>query len=433
MSHRPPAFREILLVLAATSVLTAPVIAQTTPARVPPDSLLAYSGIFRLGRGHDVAISPFRTPAGWGLLLSDVGTDQLRFLTSAGPDAFTSGAELTRPTPIEWRLQFGRAGSTITSLSVAPEGSSVSWTASRVPLDAVPVSFANGGIVLKGFVYRPKNPTRDLPLIALAHGSEESDRYSFGPIPLVLASRGFAVLAYDKRGTGLSSGDWKSVGLEEYADDLVAGIRASIAGGGIDTSRIAVLGLSEGGWVAPLASSRFPAIRAIAAISGGARTKGDAYVHKVRRAGEASGLSPAGVDSAARAAQQFVQAATERVRLKESPTGLDRRLAYDPTKDWRQFKGPVLYMGGEADVLESGPLAADWFRQISVEAGNADVTIRLWPRTHHSLILGVTGEPSEFQTFRGIKQLAPGYWDVLIGWLDRYVRALASTPTPRGG
>jgi pimeloyl-ACP methyl ester carboxylesterase len=297
----------------------------------------------------------------------------------------------------------------------------------------VPVSFANGGILLKGFVYRPKNSTRDLPLIALAHGSEESDRYSFGPIPLVLASRGFAVLAYDKRGTGLSSGDWKSVGLEEYADDLVAGIRASIAGGGIDTSRIAVLGLSEGGWVAPLASSRFPTISAIAAISGGARTKGDAYVHKVRRASEASGASPAGVDSTARVAQQFVQAATERVRLGKSPTGLDRRLAYDPTKHWRQFKGPILYMGGEADVLESGPLAADWFRQVSVETGNPDVTIRLWPRTHHSLILGVTGEPSEFQTFRGIKQLAPGYWDVLIGWLDRYVRALASTPTPQGG
>ena len=422
MSHRPPAFREILLVLAATSVLTAPVKAETTPARVPPDSLLAYSGMFRLGRGHDVAISPLRTPAGWVLLLSDVETDQLRLLTAVGDDELTTGIEMTRPSPVEWRLRFERAGST-TSLRVAPEGSSHSWTASRVPLDAVPISFANGGVTLKGFVYRPKNSTGNLPLIALAHGSEESDRYSFGPIPLVLASHGFAVLAYDKRGAGSSSGDWKSAGLEEYADDLVAGIRASIAAGGIDASRIAVLGLSEGGWVAPLASSRLPAIRAIAAVSGGARTKGDAYVHKVRRASEASGASPAEVDSAARAAEQFVQAAGERVRLGKSPTGLDRRLAYDPAKHWRQFKGPVLYMGGEADVLESAPLAADWFRQISVEAGNPDVTIRLWPRTHHSLVLGVTGEPSEFQTFRGIKQLAPGYWDVLIGWLDRYVKA----------
>jgi hypothetical protein len=75
-------------------------------------------------------------------------------------------------------------------------------------------------------------------------------------------------------------------------------------------------------------------------------------------------------------------------------------------------------MGGEADVLESGPEAADWFRRLSEQAGDADVTIRLWPRAHHSLLLGATGEPSEFRTLRGIKQLAPGYWDVLLRWLD---------------
>jgi hypothetical protein len=75
-------------------------------------------------------------------------------------------------------------------------------------------------------------------------------------------------------------------------------------------------------------------------------------------------------------------------------------------------------MGGEADVLESGPEAADWFRRLFEQVGNADATIRLWPRAHHSLLLGVTGEPGEFRTLHGIKQLAPGYWDVLLRWLD---------------
>ena len=420
--------RAALIAFATLIVMAAPVPAQTAAVRVPPDSILGYTGVFRIGRGHDIAISPVRTPGGWTLLLSDIETDQLRFLTPAGTDEFTSGTETIQPSPIEWRLHFVRAGASLPSLSVTPESTTFSWTAPRVPLETVPISFTNGGITLKGYVYRPKSSARELPLIALAHGSEDNDRYSFGPIPLVLASRGFAVLAYDKRGTGVSSGDWGSAGLEEYADDLIAGIGAAVADGRVDTSRIAVLGFSEGGWVAPVAASRFSAIRAIGAISGGARTKGDSYVHKVHRQSEASGASPAAVDSTTKAAEQLILAAVERVRLVRSPTGFDRRVAYDPTRHWRQFKGPVLYMGGEADVLESGPLAAEWFRRLLLDAGNPDVTIRLWPRAHHSLVLGVTGEASEFKTFRGIKQLAPGYWDALLGWVDKYVKA-----PPTGG
>jgi uncharacterized protein len=245
-------------------------------------------------------------------------------------------------------------------------------------------------------------------LIALAHGSEDNDRYSFGAMPWVLASQGYAVLVYDKRGTGASTGDWHPAGLEEYADDLVAGIVAMSTRSEIDTARIAVLAMSEGGWVAPLAASRLAAIRAIATISGGARTKGDAYVHKMRREAEAAGRSAAAVDSIVRAAEELVASSVRKVKTGRSPSGFDRRIAYDPTQDWRRFKGPVLYMGGEADVLESGPDAALWFRRLFAETGNEDVT----------------GDPSEFYSLRGITQFAPGYWDVLLRWLDVHVRSM---------
>ena len=195
----------------------------------------------------------------------------------------------------------------------------------------------------------------------------------------------------------------------------------------IDTARIAVLGMSEGGWVAPLAASRLAAIKAIATISGGARTKGDAYVHKLRREAEAAGRSAAAVDSIVRAAKELVASSVRNAKTGRSPSGFDRRIAYDPTQDWRRFKGPVLYMGGEADVLESGSDASLWFRRLFAETGNEDVTIRLWPRAHHSLLLGVTGDPSEFYSLRGITQFAPGYWDVLLRWLDVHVQCTPSS------
>jgi pimeloyl-ACP methyl ester carboxylesterase len=356
------------------------------------------------------------------LMMADVLTDDLRFLTTAGADAFTAGPETVRPTPVASQIGAVRNGVTIQRLTVKNEGMSALVVARRIPIDALPVAFANGQVRLKGFVYRPRSAKRKLPLIALAHGSEDNDRYSFGAIPLVLAANGFAVLAYDKRGTGESTGDWRPVGLEELADDLVAGIRAVSGRRDIDASRIVVLGVSEGAWVAPLATSRFTGIKAIAALSGGARTKGDAYIYKTRRREQAAGRSAAAVDSTVKEAEQLIAASVRSASAGQSARGFDRRVAYDPSAHWRQFKGPVLYMGGEADVLESGPEAAQWFRRLFAESGNLDVTIRLWPRAHHSLLLGVTGEPSEFQTLRGIKQLAPGYWDVLLRWLSKSTR-----------
>jgi len=410
------------LLLACALTTTA---AAQASASGPPDSTIAMTGVFRAGKAHDIAIAPFRTPAGWSLIMADVQSDQLRLLAPIGRNTYTAGRELARPTPTEWTLRF-TAGKGLTELVIEESGTGQRFTAVRIPIEIVPVQFHNGGVQLEGSLYLPSVRHSRLPLVALAHGSEDNDRYSFGPIPFVLASQGYAVLAYDKRGTGASTGDWASAGLEEYADDLVAGIVAISRRTEIDTARIAVLGVSEGGWVAPIAASRSTAIKAVVAITGGARTKGDAYVYKMRREAEAGGPSAAAVDSVVRAAEETVASSVRRATTGQSPSGFDRRIAYDPTQDWRRFRGPVLYMGGEADVLESGMDAALWFRRLFAESGNVDATIRLWPRAHHSLLLGVTGDPSEFRSLRGITQLAPGYWDVLLHWLDVHVRSAHS-------
>jgi len=411
----------VALTLTISLTMASAVRGQRAASSVPPDTLLAYTGVFRMGAAHDIAIAPFRTPSGWMLLLADVQTDALRFLTPTGRDSFTTGSETLPSTVIESRISAVRDGAVIRSMTVKAEGATTSAIARRIGVDVLPITFTSGPIRINGFVYRPSGARRKLPLVALAHGSEDSDRYSFGPIPLVLAAQGFAVFAYDKRGTGSSTGEWGPAGLEELADDLVAGIRAVQKRPDIDPARIAVLGVSEGGWVAPIVASLLPGIKAIAAISGGARTKGDAYIHKIRREQHAASASVAASDSAIRDAEMLIAESARRVAARDSARGFDKRVSFDPTELWRRYRGPVLYMGGEADVLESGPAAAEWFSRLAAESGNPDVTVRLWPRAHHSLLLGVTGEPSEFRTLRGIKQLAPGYWDVLLRWLTEHL------------
>ena len=70
------------------------------------------------------------------------------------------------------------------------------------------------------------------------------------------ASRGLAVLTYDKRGCGGSGGDWKTVDLDVLAQDALAGVRWLKAQPGVDASRVGVWGISQGGWIGPLAASR---------------------------------------------------------------------------------------------------------------------------------------------------------------------------------
>jgi pimeloyl-ACP methyl ester carboxylesterase len=76
-----------------------------------------------------------------------------------------------------------------------------------------------------------------------------------------LAAAGFASLAYDKPGSGASTGDWTRQTLEDRASETLAATRVvgHLAG---------LIGGSQGGWVAHLAAAREPSIPAVVTIGG---------------------------------------------------------------------------------------------------------------------------------------------------------------------
>ena len=401
-------------------------IALGTPAWAQPaDSTNPYVGLYATSQGQ-AAVSLLPGP-GKQPLWTDVSSDQLRMLFPSGADTFVAGEEIAKGHPVEYTLAFVRDNHhRVTGLNTRHVAQPSAETAQRVPLRTVEVGFRNGPVRLAGTLYLPPKSerTRDTryPALVLVHGSEANDRHSFGGFPLILAGEGFAVLAYDKRGTGSSTGDWKSVGLEPLADDLAQAVRLLGERADIDRTRIGLIGFSEGAWVAPLAASREPLISFIAALSGGGLTKGDAYVHKMRMAGLEEGLSHPALDSVVTAAERTIAESHERVERNASPSGFDLRLSYDPSKDWSRFPGPILYCGGASDVMEPASRSAEWFERLRV-TGHSNVTVKLFPNAHHSLLLANTGTPSEFASLTGIRQLVPGFWDVLLRWLEKRARA----------
>jgi alpha-beta hydrolase superfamily lysophospholipase len=97
----------------------------------------------------------------------------------------------------------------------------------------------------------PPNPHAGLVVI---HGSGDSTRRNAWYLDIVddLARRGIAIWFPDKRGTGASGGEWRDASFETLAQDAIAG-RAALADA-IAGLPIGYLGISQGGWIAPLAA-----------------------------------------------------------------------------------------------------------------------------------------------------------------------------------
>jgi dienelactone hydrolase len=121
------------------------------------------------------------------------------------------------------------------------------------------LQFRNGDAQLQGTVYLP-NGGGPLPGVVVLHDATAGTRDAalYTHLREGLPGLGFAVLIYDRRGSGRSSGNQASADFETLADDAIAGQRALASMSRVDPNRIGFWGLSQGGWLAVLAAGRSP-------------------------------------------------------------------------------------------------------------------------------------------------------------------------------
>ncbi|MGE9715182.1 alpha/beta hydrolase family protein, partial [Escherichia coli] len=106
-----------------------------------------------------------------------------------------------------------------------------------------------------------------VPLVVVIQGHGPNGRGGFTEIVKRLTAHGIAVLEYDKRGVGQSTGTY-----EEDAEKLTADAAAVVAAmrrrPDIDGRRIALVGHSQGGVIAPAVAAADPSIAAIVMLAG---------------------------------------------------------------------------------------------------------------------------------------------------------------------
>lgn len=142
------------------------------------------------------------------------------------------------------------------------------WFApSTIKIATESVVFRNAGATLRGTLYLPAGASK-APAVVVLHGASEplADTPLYRHLREGLPAIGIAVLLFDRRGSGASSGT-TNVGYETFARDGVAGGRLLRHVPGIDARRVGYWGISQGGWLAAYAAALDPATAFVVAVS----------------------------------------------------------------------------------------------------------------------------------------------------------------------
>jgi uncharacterized protein len=159
-------------------------------------------------------------------------------------------------------------GFALAAALVGPAAAEVPWAAP--PTTAVSVKsvvFKNGDATLHGTLYAPVLEWK-VPAVVAFHGASEplANTPLYRHLREGLPQLGIAVLLFDRRGSGASSGS-RDVSYETLADDGIAGARALRHMPQIDAARVGYWGLSQGGWLSTFAAARDPAAAFAVAVS----------------------------------------------------------------------------------------------------------------------------------------------------------------------
>lgn len=298
------------------------------------------------------------------------------------------------------------------------------WSAYGAPPDhayqALDVSIpARQGHILAGTLTVPARRT-DVPAAVMITGLSPHERNNgsapwmpFRDFADALTRAGIAVLRVDDRGEGKSTGNHATMTLDDKVEDVRTEVNWLRVRKGIDGARIALIGYSEGGLIAPIVASTDPAIAAIVTLAGPGVPGREVARYQV-----AFPILRDPAIPAAEKSREIDKGLAE--ALKDLSPHEQTYLAVNPEKYDRQVLCPALVIqgGSDADVpVRSAERIADAMRA----AGNKDVTVRIIPGVSHSLLPDPSGPATGWAWLPGFIT-TPELLDQVTHWMVARLR-----------
>ncbi|TXK73686.1 S9 family peptidase [Mesonia sp. HuA40] len=297
------------------------------------------------------------------------------------------------------------------------------------PYTVEEVSFENqqAGIRLAGSLTLP-NSTDDFPAVILLSGSGPQDRNEslMGHKPfLVLADfltrNGIAVLRYDDRGVGESTGDFSQASLNDLVSDAASAL--SFLKNYDQVKEIGLIGHSEGGLVAAMLASGNSNVDFIVSLAGPGVPLDELLIAQNKELSLALGFTEEQVqprlefnqkmfdliksisdEEALNQAvndffnEQEINSAQKRNELKQqflSP-GIRSLIKTNPALYWSKIEVPILALNGALDLQVNAKDNLQAIKNANSRGGSANVVVKNYPHLNHLFQEAKTGLPAEY-------------------------------------
>jgi len=320
------------------------------------------------------------------------------------------------------------------------------------PYSSQEVTFVNAaaGVTLAGTLTLPKG-NGPFPAILLIAGSGPQDRdeaiASHRPFLLIadaLTRKGIAVLRYDKRGIGQSTGNPDAATTLDLAADADAALAFLKSRKEINASRIGLLGHSEGAIIAPYLAGQSKDVPWMVLLAAPATSGEETLLNQSELIGRAGGLSDEQLDASLgfdQAAYALVRKEKDTAVLSEKlvalvkDSGLDSALPpaaletqlrmltspwfrffldYDPLPNLKTVKCPILALYGQKDLQVSGKANLPLLQKALQESGNIAVEVHELPELNHLFQHAYTGTPAEYSAIE--ETFSPEALALVVDW-----------------
>jgi pimeloyl-ACP methyl ester carboxylesterase len=274
------------------------------------------------------------------------------------------------------------------------------------------------------------------PAVVVVAGSGPQTRWStptYSLVARIFGDAGFVVFSWDKPGSGASTGTFEPDKVQSQRAAILAdGIQTLVDHPAVDPDRIGLWGLSQAGWVMPLALELTDDVAFMISVSGGAEDGIEQMAFQASEQLVCSGLSREQAELAElwgpRAAKaETYEAHVEAMEILLEIPGVDsfvgseimseedwqaqrpdNRGLFDPVTVLENTTIPVLAVFGELDKNIDPIQGAEAYERALAAAGNPDYHVEVIPGIGHTMQTqetGCIGEPGGAVSERYIELL----------------------------
>lgn len=247
-----------------------------------------------------------------------------------------------------------------------------------VELNYTEVEFKNEAhnLSLAGLIFAPPDDGPH-PSVVVIHGSGTSQRDNIWYLTLAdyLQRNGILVFLPDKRGSEKSEGNWRTASFDDLASDAIAAISYLRSQNKFDITDIGVLGMSQGGQIAPIVGSQYSDVAFIVNVVGGALSMRDQFMFEETNNLIEIGFLPFIANFLAKFTTYY------HINFGRNKAFWESVGLHDPINYWEKIDVRTLVMYGENDTNTPTYRSVERLRALN----NGNIDIKIYKESGHAL------------------------------------------------